>query len=151
MSESAIVLDSNLLVLYIVGTASRAYIDRHRRLQAYTESDYELLLGLIEAARTVLTTPNALSEASNLAGYIASPARDHVFEVMRAMTRGLEEVYVPSSVAVERAEFVRLGLTDATMLDLASSERVLLTADFDLYQAALAKGAAAVNFNHLRG
>ena len=57
---------------------------------------------------------------------------------------------MPSSVAAERKEFVRLGLADAALLEIAAKDVTLLTTDFDLYNTALAKGAQALNFNHLR-
>jgi predicted nucleic acid-binding protein len=57
---------------------------------------------------------------------------------------------VPSGAAAQRKEFIRLGLADAALLEIAAKNVTLLTTDFDLYNAALAKGAKAFNFNHLR-
>ena len=37
MPAEAVVLDANLLVLFIVGTVSPSLIPRHKRLPAYTE------------------------------------------------------------------------------------------------------------------
>ena len=42
------------------------------------------------------------------------------------------------------------GLADAALLETAAKDVALLTTDFDLYNAALKKGAKAFNFNHLR-
>lgn len=53
-------------------------------------------------------------------------------------------------IASEVNEFVRLDLTDATLLQLTHSSRSLLTTDLDLYLSTLNKDAMAVNFNHLR-
>ncbi len=43
-----------------------------------------------------------------------------------------------------------LDSTDCAILDALGPAHRLLTADFDLYLAALNRGHDAVNFNHLR-
>ena len=66
------------------------------------------------------------------------------------LVRKFEETYRPSRMASERPEFVRLGLTDATLLGLADHSSVLLTTDVGLYLATLKSGHDALNFNHYR-
>jgi hypothetical protein len=65
------------------------------------------------------------------------------------------EQFVPSSAAVSRPEFIRLGLTDAALLEFASIKTdglppTLLTADLDLAVEAEMKGYSVKNFNHYR-
>ena len=150
MSHDSVILDSNLLVLLIVGLASRDYISKHRRLRAYADSDFDLLLTLISSRPKIIVTPNTLTETSNLVRYIAEPARAHICELFRGVVRAAEEQYLESSRAVDRTEFLRLGLADAALLDLASESGTLLTADLDLYPAAVSRGLNAENFNHYR-
>jgi hypothetical protein len=147
-----IILDAHLLLLLIVGTASRTYISMHRRLQDYNDSDFTLLTNLLSAASKILVTPNILTETSNLAGYIGDPARTHIYQTFRALVGAdeTEEQYAESKLAVTRREFTRIGLTDSTMLHIATASCVLLTADLDLYLAALNDGLKAENFNHHR-
>ena len=151
MPGEAIVLDSNLLVLLIVGTASRSYVPGHRRLRAYSESDFDLLVDLIAPASSILLTPNTLTEASNLLGYIGEPARGKICDVFRVFIKAGEERYLESGRAAERDEFRRLGLTDSVLLHLAEEPSTLLTADLDLYLAAAKRGLKVINFNHRRG
>jgi hypothetical protein len=65
------------------------------------------------------------------------------------LIRNAEEIYVESSVVAGQKVFLRLGLTDAVMLNLANGETWLVTADLDLYLAAHAAGYDALNFNYL--
>lgn len=150
MKPCPILLDTNLLVLFVVGTASRGYIEKHKRLTEFTVEDYDALLKIISAAPAVLVTPNTLTETSNLSSYIGDPAKSHVFEVLRSIVASSEETYVPSQKASERPEFVRLGLTDASLIEISSDETTVLTADLDLYLAVVSKGSPAINFNHVR-
>jgi hypothetical protein len=145
-----LLIDTNLLVLFIVGTAAKEYIAKHKKLTAFTIEDYDMLFRIISGASEVLVTPNTLTETSNLAAYIGEPARSKVLDVLRAVSRDSQERYVPSSAAAQCNEFIRLGLADAALLEIAAKDVTLLTTDFDLYNAALKKGAKTFNFNHLR-
>lgn len=150
MTPRSLLIDTNLLLLFVVGTASREFIPRHKRLKQFTIDDFDLLVDVVSRAQSVLVSPNILTETSNLAAYIAEPARTRIFEKLRQVIAVNTEAYVPSKVAARREEFVRLGLTDATLIEAASTEIAVLTTDLDLYLAVKAQGASAVNFNHLR-
>lgn len=147
-----VILDTNLLVLLVVGAASEDYIHIHKKLDSYTIDDYRLLLKILSGASDVVVTPNTLSETSNLVGYIGEPARSKIYAVFRKFVGSPEtkEVYVKSDVAASRVEFVRLGLADSAMLEISNATDSLPTADLDLYLSAPARGAKAENFNHYR-
>ena len=148
--KTTVMLDSNLLLLFVVGTTKRSYITVHKRLRAYSESDFVLLLQIIERASSVIVTPNTLTETSNLLGYMAEPARSELFKTFRAFIVVSEELYCESRLVANSAIFIRLGLTDAVLADSCKEQVSLITADFDLYQSTLAGGGAVINFNHLR-
>ena len=147
-----IVVDANLLLLWIVGLASPDYIRKHKRLQAYTDEDFTILLNILSRARRIILTPNTLTETSNLAGYISEPARTEILCVLAALIKAAEteERFIDSMTAAARPEFFRLGLTDSALLHLAAEPHTLLTADVGLYLAALRRGLNAENFNHYR-
>jgi len=71
-------------------------------------------------------------------------------ETLRGMVQAYQEHYRPSLDLAENQHFIRLGLTDAGILELVSKDNPLLTTDVDLYLAALGNGERAFNFNHLR-
>ena len=152
-SGRSLALDSQLLLLYVVGATSRGYIEKHKRLKAYTVADFDLLLVLLGDCSQLLLTPNTLSETSNLVDHIAEPARGRIYAVFKAMLSQpeFEERYEPSRQVAMQEELPRLGLTDCTLLSLCVERRTpLLTADLQLYLAALRRGGEVVNFNHLR-
>jgi len=145
-----VLLDSNLLVLFIAGMSSREYIGRHRRLRDYSEEDFDLLVEFIRPMSALVVTPNILTETSNLLSGIAEPARSHIADTFRQIMGSMDERFVQSTRAVEQREFPRLWLTDAAVLTELANSHVLLTADLDLYLAASQRRYSAVNFNHLR-
>ena len=145
-------IDTQLLVLLVVGETDRALISKHRRTRAYRVEDYELLVRLInETDRQVFVTPNTLTEASNLLAQHGEPERSRMFGVLQVLIETTEEKVVESKVAGRNSSFRRLGLTDAALLEIVSASNPLITTDLDLYLAASAKEAgAAYNFTHYR-
>ena len=151
MSDRRFVVDTQLLVLLVVGSASIDYVARHKRLHAYTGADFALLCQIIGHPPKLQATPNTLTETANLIDDIPGPARLHIARTFAEIVSNLLETYVPSRTAVARPEFERLGLTDAVLLDDGLADATLLTADLLLYLAALQAGRPVRNFHHDRG
>ena len=146
-----VAIDTNLLLLLIIGEASRSFIGRHKRLKAYLPADFDLLCQFISHAEQLIVTPNALTEVSNLADNgVLEPLRSEISNVFRSHVARFTERYHNSRLVMNDAAFGRLGLTDSAWLVTVDSETVLLTSDLDLYLAALDRGISAYNFTHLR-
>ena len=144
-------IDANLLLLLVVGSVSRDAIARHRRLRAFTQDDYGILIHQIDQVERVLVTPNTLTETSNLLGFHAEPERSRFFERLRFIIEETEEIVVASNNASSNNAFTRLGLTDAALLEVATEETPIITVDLDLYLAASSSNpGSAINFTHLR-
>ena len=141
-------VDANLAVLLAVGSTNLNYIKAHKRLTAYDNKDFELLLRVVSSADAIVFTPNILSETSNLARYMKEPGRTEVAMVLQRIIACSEERYVSSKVASIRTEYVRLGLTDAALLEVLEPGMTLLTVDLDLYLAAERAKRRVLNFNH---
>ena len=151
MSPAGFFIDANLLVLLVVGNVDSDLIVRHRRLADYTTDDYTLLRDQLGRVRQTFVMPNTLTEASNLLAQHREPQRSRFLEELRSIIETGEEIVVASVDASQNDAFLKLGLTDAALLERVSADTPVLTVDVDLYLAALAKGEeAAVNFNHLR-
>lgn len=151
MALKGIFIDANLLVLLVVGATDQTLIPKHRRLRRFMVEDYERLIGIIRQAGQVFLTPNTLTEASNLLAQHPNPERSRFFAVLRRIIGTNEEIIVESKTASRNNAFVRLGLTDAALLEVISEETPLVTVDLDLFVAAFAEGkVAALNFTHLQ-
>lgn len=139
-------IDSNLLVLLAVGAVDRNQVGRHRRARSFAPEDYDRLMAIVAALERVLVTPNTLTEASNL---LESGNDRRFLAALRLIVAESEEVVVASADATRNDAFLRLGLTDAVLLEAVSKTRPLLTTDLDLYLAAAAREVgAAFNFAH---
>lgn len=145
-----LLIDTNLLVLLVVGFASPSFIEGHRRTRAYTLDDFRLLRDLVAREEIVRTTPHVLAETSNLARQFAEPGRARISAVLAGLIGSSIEVHLPAQQVVQDPDFTKLGLTDAAVLLAQDGETTLLTDDLDLYVASVTRGLKAVNFSHLR-
>jgi hypothetical protein len=146
---SGLLVDTNLLLLYLVGRTNKNRILNFKRTQAYTIEDFDLLDRFMAEFKTLITTPHVLTEVSNL-GDLHGQERE-VFRACFARTVDQShEHYDESRSVVKETCFRRLGLTDAAIAALRSHGFLFLTDDLDLYVTLINQGADAINFNHLR-
>jgi hypothetical protein len=147
-----ILLDANVLLLYVVGILDRSQIEPFKRTRVYTPQDWDRLNELLKRFKVRATLPNVLTEVGNLASSIFSSSRGPEFAtVMRTQIDGLRERFVESRRAAASDAFGRLGLTDAAILELARRRKyLLLTDDLELAVAAARLGVDVINFTHLR-
>lgn len=112
-------IDTNLLVLLVVGSVDRNQVGKHRRTKMFTSADYDRLLRIIEPLKSVFVTPNILTEASNL---LESRSDQRYLNMLKKVVQSSEEIVVASATAMQSRSFSRLGLTDAVLLDVVSKK-----------------------------
>jgi hypothetical protein len=84
MSRWALV-DTNLLVLLIIGRANPALIAVHKRTSAYSIDDFHSVDELVRLFDGLATVPHAMAEASNLVRDINGPAQRTIMLAFRAL------------------------------------------------------------------
>jgi len=150
--KGIVVIDANLLVLLVVGTASKKYISKHKRLTEYSVEDFEMLGLILADFAEIVLLPHILTEVSNIARQIDNPrARAEVQAALRRLIESCTEFPVQSLHGTQREEFDRLGLTDAVILhvcstDLDGSGPTLVTVDTALADAANALGYNVIDY-----
>ena len=142
-------VDSNLLVLLLVGSVNKRRIFDFKRTQNFTIEDFDTLLRLIDWFGKLITTPYVLSQVSDLTDL---PGRDlkTIRGLFSTLVDQIDESYDPGKSLVAHPLFSRLGLTDAAIATVCSRGILVLTADLDLQLALQMQGADALNFNHIR-
>jgi hypothetical protein len=138
--RKAVLIDTQLLVLLIVGLTNPAFIRRHKRVAPYNERHFSLLKGMLAQASKLVCTAHVLTETSNLLRQIADPMRSQIMATFKGFIEAAEEQNVRGALAAAQPFFVRLGLTDAAILSLDPTEVQVLTVDHDLHIASLEKG-----------
>jgi predicted nucleic acid-binding protein len=149
--KGVVVVDTNLLVLLVVGSASRNYIAMHKRLAEYTADDFDMLGLILAEFSEIVLLPHVLAEASNFARMIDFPARAKVQAALSTLISSCVELPIPSINGVRRSEFYDLGLTDAVILHLCAMilngiGPTLVTADAKLANAANSLGYSVIDY-----
>lgn len=146
-----ILLDTNLLTLLIIGFTKVDLIGRHKNTRDdFSVHDFELLKKTISLSSEIIVAPHVLAEASSLLRQIGDPDRSKIMNVFCNFIERTKEIYIKSSSATARDEFVRLGLTDNILIEAGSKDIVLLSTDAPLCIAAELNGHGAINFDHVR-
>ena len=145
-----LLIDSNLLILYFVGEFRRERIATHSRTKKFTIGDYFLVKAIVESFAKRVTTPNILTEVSNLAGDIPDGLRNDFFRLIREHFELLDETHCPSKSAAASTIFPRFGLTDTVITEVAAQGYLVLTADFPMANYLASIKADVINFNHHR-
>jgi hypothetical protein len=146
-----VAIDANLLLLLVVGAVAPDFVARHKRLKSFDYDDYQLLCSIIADAEAIVSTPNVATEVANIVGFgVHEPLRSALFARLEAWLPTLLEHYQATSLAVAEPEFIRLGLSDCAWFGCVDRETELITADLELYLAALQRGLTVTNFAHLR-
>ncbi len=148
--KSGLLIDTNLLVFYTVGTVNQSRIENFKRTSQYSEQDYELLLRVIQKITPLYTVAHVMAEVSNLTD-LSGPERLLARHVLKEMLSILQEPEMPSARAVQSRPYENHGLADAAIATVALEHKcAVLTDDLDLYIALTREGISAINFNHLR-
>jgi rRNA-processing protein FCF1 len=145
-----ILIDTNILLLWLIGSTNKARIAKFNRTQGFVPEDYELLVDIFQTFQKVLTTPNILTEVSNLINQLGEPERSQCFSIFARDIIQLDEIYTDSHTIAATDKFTKFGLTDCGIASLAKGNYLVLTEDFKLANYLQTIGIDTVNFNNIR-
>lgn len=145
-----VLLDTNVLLLWVVGNTDERYIAQHKRTGAYSIQDFDALSSFLAQAQTVETTTHVLTETSNLLAQSHHELTQDLFRTYTAVLNLVDEQQPKANVLSQSDSFARLGLADTSLLHQASLGTVLLTSDAELHTTACALNFPCVHFNELR-
>ncbi len=148
--NKSLLIDTNLLILLLVGITNKGFIKNFKATKSYTEEDYFLLRKIIKHFR-IITTSHVLSEASNLCEKADKYYKEKIFNSFSQIVQEIIEVPVSSKEITITPIFLKFGLTDSVLFHLSAKGAVVLTDDFELHGYLISNGAVAANMNLFRG
>ncbi len=145
----SVLLDTNLLLLLLIGSFERQRIGSFKRTDRFTEEDFDILISLISSFKSILTTPHLLTEVNSLANSLSGDLKQSWYSHFAAQTKALTiEVWKPASEIMEQPSFHLFGLADAALHQLAA-ETLVITEDFPLSGFLRKQGFDVLNFYDL--
>lgn len=145
-----VVVDANVFILLLVGLTNKNYIKKVKSTKIFTANDYLTLQNLLKKFEKIITTPNILTEVSNLSGQKEKFRKDLFTNFNKLVGSSyLKEEFVDSAEASEDKAFKRLGLTDSVIIKLIENQSGVITKDLILYLELENRGLTVLNFNYL--
>jgi hypothetical protein len=149
-SAHGLLVDTNLLLVFLIGQLDPKLIARFKRTQAFSPSEFRLLARFLAEFQKTYTTPNILTEINSLANQLPEKTRTDFLVLFRKQIELVAEQYVPSVQISSEPLFKKCGLTDAATVVIARQRLLVLTDDFRLCGYLESQRVDFVNFNHIR-
>jgi len=149
-TETGLLIDTNLLVLFRVGRVNPARIPVFKRTSRYDRGDFELLVRFMGEFKEIYTVAHVLAEVSNLTD-LNGQERLLARRILASKIAVLQEPHVSSRQAAGGPPYERLGLADSAISIVAREKKcTVLTDDLDLYDSLVKERLPVLNFTHLR-
>lgn len=143
------IIDTPLLLLYFIGKYDINRIKTFKRTEIYSEEEFYIIGNLILGHFSkILTTPNILTEISNLSGQL--PEKEKFYEKLKTEINILDEKYFPSKTLCENEKFSEFGLTDISIKFLANRKYLIITDDLPFVNFLQNKKIPVINWNWLK-
>lgn len=135
-----ILVDSNALVVLLIGLIDPRLFKTHNATSIYDEEDFHELLNVIGDLEHILVLPNIWTEVDNLLNTFRGNYRYQYVQKIREIIKISSEKYIDSKTGCEFASFFDIGLTDSIVLEQAKSCKLLITSDSQLSDYAISYG-----------
>ncbi|MBS1538990.1 MAG: hypothetical protein JST20_14745 [Bacteroidetes bacterium] len=150
---NGLLIDTNLLLLLLVGCYDINSINNHKRLSGFRVEDFNLLVSLIDLLKLrLITTPHILTEITNLSDSFNTRTNKDFYMKFPFLLKNMEEQTEESIVIIEKNMrcFTTMGLSDSVIYELSQKNYLIMTVDLELYSFISTQSLPAFNFNHLR-
>lgn len=146
----SVLLDTNLLLLLIVGFCDKDLIGKHKRTNNFVAEDFDLLVKSINGYDILWVTSHCLAEVSNLLKQTHNSQAKKLLTFFRTFVAKFNESHIPKEVILKNNFVMRLGVADTGIIIKSKRVSCVFTVDFNLYNEISRKGYKVINFNHLR-
>ncbi len=137
-----ILIDTNALVVLLVGLIDTRLFKTHDKTSIYDEEDFQDLISVIGEIKKLVVLPNVWTEVDNLLNRFSGNYKFQYVDTISHTIRSTTEKFLASKKAIESKSFYDLGLTDSLLLEYAKDCKLLITSDSKLSDYAIANGIA---------
>ncbi len=125
-----IIIDTNLMLVYIVGIYDPDYISRFKKTEKYGVEDFKCIHSVLSYFRKhIITTPHIITELSNLSMKIQNNRLVAYFSVFKKLLKEMDEEYINKDEVLGLPLLPKLGITDLTIIEAAKRFKYLVFTD----------------------
>jgi len=147
---SSVLIDTNLLLLLIVGFYNKKLISVHKRTKEFMPKDFDLLVKCINGYNILWVTSHCLAEVSNLIRQTDKKQAKELMAYFLNYVTKAKESHIPKEIIFKNGVLTRLGVADTGLIIKSKRVSCVFTVDLELYLEISKRGYKVVNFNHLR-
>jgi len=147
---SSVLIDTNLLLLLIVGLYNKDLISVHKRTKEFMPKDFDLLVKCIKGYKILWVTSHCLAEVSNLIRQTNKKQAKELMACFSSFIAKARETHIQKEIIFKNVISARLGVTDTGIIIKSKRVSCVFTVDLDLYTEISKKGYKVYNFNHIR-
>jgi len=129
--KKGIIVDSNIMLLFLVGCYDVDFINMFKRTIKYTAEEYYFIRDLLTThyyKDKVYTSPHILTELSNLST-IDGNRRNKYFNIFIKILNNTCEIYIEKNKILEFDELSTFGITDIGIYKIAKKYNFLVLTD----------------------
>ena len=135
-----ILIDSNALLVLIIGLIDEDLVSKHKRTSIYTKKDFHDLVQVIGSHEKLLVLPNIWTEVDNLLNNFTGNHKWQYYNHFKNIVEKSSEKYLQTEQGAKSHSFIELGLTDSLILDIGTECDFIITSDSLLSDHAKALG-----------
>lgn len=152
--DKGILIDTNLLLVLLVGNVDRRQVGRIGRTEKYTREDYERITDVLGYFNRFIIVPQVLTEAGNMLKRNC-PTASTLLDLSLELSRFVHAVATRESRSSSKRitihpAFEELGYADAAILNAAAGRHLVFTDDGPLQGRAWSSGVDVLPFEWLR-
>lgn len=133
-----ILIDTNALLVLILGLIDPKSISKNKRASIYEEQDFNNLLYIIEDFSRLVILPNIWTELDNLLNNLTGDNKYKYCQILKTLSREITEEYIATNIGINSDLFYELGLTDSLIIYYGKNCDFIITADSSLADLASA-------------
>jgi len=150
-SPNGIIIDTNIMLVYIVGTYDIEYIADFKRTAKYCADDYKFICHVLPYFNKKVITTHILTELSNLSMQIQDNRLAGYFSAFRELLKEARENYINKDRILGLPLLPKLGVTDLAILEVVKKFKYLtFTDDFRMSGYIRSMGIDVLNLNDIR-
>ncbi len=143
--NQGVFVDSEILLLYIVGSKDPRLVRKFGRTANFDENDFNPVSEFIESFNLKITSPHILTEVSDLLG-----ESNDFHTILEVYINTSEEKNLSSREVAKCDSFLKFGLADSAIVEISQNSHLVFTADNRFYGYLTNSGIDAVSFDQLK-
>lgn len=149
--SKGIIIDTDIMLVYIVGSCDLDYISQFKRTDKYCAEDHKVISYVISCFSKKVVTPHILAELSNLSLQARKEEREDYFNIFMELLKRTTEDYIGKDIVLSFPLFPIIGVTDLGIIEAAKkSSYLVFTNDKYLVGQARKKGVSVLRLNDIR-